>query len=310
MQQGTYGFMMIVLGTLMWSADTLVRYPLLTNVRAETIVFTEHLILTLIFAPALMLSVADFKFKKIRREHWVAFFIIGVLGSAVSTLAFTAAFSLINPSLVILLQKLQVFVAIGGSAVILKEKLSSRFNLSALIAITGALMISWKDIAPFFLNAGSPANNSSALLGYALALLAVLGWGLSTVYGKKLSLAGFNENQLLSGRFIFGFFFLLIFCLTRQSLPDSELTREDIFKILLMVLLSGLIGMTLYYKGLRLVSAHHGAIAELFFPLSAVIINWIFLGQRLEALQIAGALLLVGASLIINFLKPSEHLTR
>lgn len=307
MHQGTYGFMMIVLGTLMWSADTLIRYPLLATIKAETLVFTEHFILTLIFVPTLILSKHRLSLNKIKVEHWFSFFIIGVIGSAVSTLAFTAAFSLINPSLVILLQKLQVFVAIAGSAVILKEKFSSNFILCALIAICGALLISWRDIAPFFLNPNSTGSGSSALIGYMLTLLAVLGWGLSTVYGKKLSLSGFKETQILAGRFIFGFLFLFIFCLSRQTQPGIEISGESFYKILLMVLLSGLIGMTFYYKGLKLITAHRGAIAELFFPLSAVTVNWVFLDQTLEALQICGALLLIAASLLINHFNSNER---
>jgi len=304
MSQSLYGFILIVFGTLMWSADTLVRYPLLASVRAETIVFTEHLVLTLIFAPVLILS--GFSFKQLKREHWIAFLVIGVFGSAVSTLAFTAAFSLINPSLVILLQKLQVFVALAGSAFILKEKITPRFSICAAAAIVGALLISWKDIAPYFLAADTTKKTLTTLFGYLLALIAVSGWGLSTVYGKKLSLSGVSENQILSGRFIFGFIFLLIFCLTRNTLPDSQLGTDELFKILLMVLLSGLIGMTLYYKGLRRISAHHGAIAELFFPLSAVLINWIFLNKHLEPLQIAGALLLLVAGFLVNF-RPNAY---
>ncbi len=67
-----------------------------------------------------------------------------------------------------------------------------------------------------------------------------------------------------------------------------------------MVFLSGLLGMYFYYRGLRQLPAHTTAIAELFFPLSAVAVNWVLLGQALKPMQIAGGLILMGASALIQ----------
>jgi drug/metabolite transporter (DMT)-like permease len=138
------------------------------------------------------------------------------------------------------------------------------------------------------------------VLGYLLTLLAVLGWGASTVFGKKLSSSGFSEYDIMSGRFIFGFIFLLIYCLQADSLPSSQITIEQYLKILLMVFISGLLGMYLYYKGLKQTTAHMSSIAELFFPFSAVTINWIFLGKALQPIQVVGALILILASILLQ----------
>ena len=88
-----------------------------------------------------------------------------------------------------------------------------------------------------------------------------------------------------------------------QSLTSVNLNGEVYGKILAIVLISGLCGMYYYYKGLKILSAHMGSVAELFFPLSAVLINWIFLGKTLEPIQIAGASVLVLASIAIQDLK-------
>ena len=73
--------------------------------------------------------------------------------------------------------------------------------------------------------------------------------------------------------------------------------------ILLMVLISGLAGMWFYYMGLKRVTARVSALAEMFFPLAAVTINWVFLGKALEPIQIFGAILLIVASTMIQVLK-------
>jgi uncharacterized membrane protein len=128
--RGCMPFLYIALGTFMWSLDTLIRYPLLASVRPDTMVFIEHSFLVLYFLPLLFIN--KFDFKKINRSAILGFVVIGMLGSAASTLAFTKAFSLINPSLVILLQKLQPLVVILLSAALLKKKSAKTFSPSVL----------------------------------------------------------------------------------------------------------------------------------------------------------------------------------
>ncbi len=293
------GFLFIVLGTLMWSLDTLIRYPLLAVVTADTMVFVEHLFLFAYFLPLLFIN--KFDFKKIDTSAFLSFFVIGMVGSAAATLAFTKAFSLINPSLVILLQKLQPFVAILLSSLMLKERIHKSFYICALPAFLGAFLLSYNDIAPLF----TGNLQAGVSLGYALTLVAVIGWGASTVFGKKLSTRGFTESEIMAGRFIFGFVLLAGYCSARGSLPSTSIDLEVYIKILVMVIISGLIGMYFYYKGLKTLPAHMAAVAELFFPLSAVTINWIFLGKTMDALQITGAIMLAGSSLLLQKINRS-----
>lgn len=296
------GFVLIILGTLMWSIDTLIRYPLLAQVQASQIVLIEHLILSLIFVPFLtyktrLNSSLIAKFNK--RSALLSFFVIGALGSALCTIAFTKAFTLINPSLVILLQKLQPIFVVLFSALYLKEKISKSFWIYGSLGFIGAFIISAPDI---FAGLSSTELFNQNALGYFLALISVLGWSLSTVFGKKLQNLYFTETEILTGRFFMGFLALVIYFLFNQNLLTSisEISPSNYLKILVMVLLSGLIGMSLYYRGLKRVKAHYASIAELFFPLSAVTINWIFLHQPLKPLQLMGALILIVSAIRLN----------
>lgn len=328
------GFVLIFIGTLMWSLDTLIRYPLLSQVPSVIVVFLEHFYLVLIFGTYFVFknffSTQTQKlpqsFGQSLKNDIFSFFVVGGFGSAISTLSFTQAFALINPTVVILLQKLQPLIIIFFSVLILKEKLEKRFYFFALIALTGAFLIGYPDLKEFnwgqlFYSLNDPSgvkslnsfgNLGQVFWGYFLTLLAVLGWSLSTVFGKKLSEKGYSESQIMSGRFLAGFlvmiFFIFYFLIERQiTFPQVlQLSSEmDAFylvhlKILSMVTLSGLLGMYFYYKGLKRVPAHIGAIAELFFPLSVVIINWLFLGKALTLVQIAGSLMLVTSAISVS----------
>ena len=292
------GVLLVAFACLLWALDTLIRYPLLgKGISAETIVFIEHLILVSIFAPVIWKS--RFKFLKAKIPHIIYFLIIGGLGSALGTLAFTKAFSLINPSLVILLQKLQPLVAIGLARILLKEKMSLAFAGWALVCLVGGLLISFNDISYGLnsINSLTDIVTKKHFLGYVLTLVAVISWGASTVAGKKLSIAGYEEKEVMSGRFFTAFLFLIpMFVMGNISLGAGTIIWG---KIALMVFVSGVLGMFFYYKGLKIISARLCALSELFFPLFAVSINWIFLDQSLDITQILGAgLLLLGSSVI------------
>lgn len=295
------GIVFVVIACVLWAVDTLIRYPLLFGgMSAERIVFTEHLFLTLIFIPAFIKNRSVIWQMKISSVFY--FFFIGVLGSAIATLCFTKAFVLINPSLVILLQKLQPIVAISLASLLIGEKIHKPFMILAAIAILGAVLISSQDIFPGLAQFDFKLAflSEKAILGYILTLIAVASWGASTVFGKKLTAEGFNEIQIMGGRFSFGFIFLSAYILANRQYMNGSWQWLTWGKILVMVLLSGLLGMYFYYKGLKQISARVCAITEMFFPLSAVAINWIFLDAKLTTIQIIGALLLVISSTIIQ----------
>lgn len=292
------GGLFIILASTLWALDTLIRYPLLGSISAERIVFTEHLFLVLMFVPYFW---NNFKsFFQLRISTLFYFFVIGVCGSAIATLTFTKAFMLINPSLVILLQKLQPIIAISLASVVLKESMKKEFFIWAAICLLGSILISSPDIFPNLKNFDFKlvlAENS--LKGYLFTLIAVVSWGASTVFGKKLVSTGHDEKAVMSGRFLFGFIFISLYLFSNPSLAQFDLNLITWGKILLMVLMAGLFGMYFYYRGLALISAKLCALLEMFFPLAAVAINWIFLGRALEPVQlIGGALLVIGSTMI------------
>ncbi|PIP94466.1 MAG: EamA family transporter [Bdellovibrio sp. CG12_big_fil_rev_8_21_14_0_65_39_13] len=292
------GILYIIIATSLWALDTLIRYPLLFGgASAEQIVFGEHLILTVIFIPILL---KDFKrIWNARVSHIFSFVVIGGIGSALSTLAFTRAFTLINPSLVILLQKLQPLVAILLARIILKEPIHQKFIGWALLCLFGGFLISSKDILPGLshLDWSMKMLSDKHLMGYGLTLLAVAGWGASTVFGKKLSSEGYKVQEIMGLRFAFGLVFLLT---TLTSVEGVFSIGRDVWpKIGLMVLLSGLLGMFFYYQGLKKIPARLATLAEMFFPFCALTLNWVFLEATLEPIQlIGGALLILGSTVI------------
>lgn len=303
-----FGFFLIILASFSWAIDTLIRYPLLgSGVSATRIVLTEHLFLVLIFVPFFLRKKESFT--QFKWSHFIGFVVIGVFGSAIATLTFTEAFRLINPSLVIILQKLQPFVAVFFARALLGEEPSKFYWPLMLITLLGVFLVSAPELTSglsdvqFNLDTLKLVFHRDSALGLLLTLISVVAWGASTAFGKKLSRDGLSESAIMSGRFFFGFVFLLLYSWANGVYETFDLNFVIWRNILGMVLLSGLLGMYLYYRGLRLISARSAALAELFFPLASVAINWILLNKPLTAIQIVGAALMLLASTIVQWKK-------
>lgn len=289
------GSLFIILACFLWAADSLIRYPLIyQGIDAIAIVIVEHVFLTSMFLGVIYRGRKKIWNSKI--SHLFYFAVIGCLGSALGTVAFTKAFSILNPSVVILLQKLQPVVAIMLAHVILKEKLKPQFILWASICLVGGIVVSYKDLTG--LSGSWSFQEDKALLGYMLVLVSVVSWGSATVFGKKLSLEGYDHKEIMAGRFLFGLVTLLPFVLTGTVNP--VLPKYVLGKICIMVILSGFLGMYFYYLGLKRVSARVSALTEMIFPFAAVCVNWIFLDKTLEPSQMLGGGLLLLGSLVIQ----------
>ena len=297
------GTFLVILACFFWGMDTLIRYPLVeSGINPITIVFYEHIILTLIFSLGLFPAIK--RIGELKLADIFSFLVIGGIGSAVATVAFTQAFQFLNPSMVILLQKLQPLVAILLSAIILKEQIQKQFLIWAFICLIGGLLISSPDIVRLYELMRSDlgtVTSDNALRGYTLVGVSILGWGATTVFGKRLSMVGFDTKSIMAGRFLIGLMVLIPFVQWNRSLilPNGE----DYLRILIMVLISGALAMWLYYQGLQRLSAKTTAIAEMFFPFFAILVNWFFLGKQLNDLQILGGIILMIGSLVIQIKK-------
>lgn len=297
------GVFFVIMASMLWAIDTLIRYPLVEKgIDPTVIVFFEHAILTLMFLPRLFSGLP--RIGELKFGDAFAFLVIGAGGSALATVAFTGAFMFLNPSLVILLQKFQPVIAVILAWIILKEPIPKPFVFWGFVCILGAILISAPDVEKvWMLVRTDPARLASdaAVQGYGLVGISVLGWGASTVFGKKLSLAGFEPGSLSAGRFVVGFLALCFFVPWGQKLIFADAT--DYLRIGVMVLLSGALAIWLYYKGLQRLPAKFTSIVEMFFPLCAVVVNWVFLGKQLSDIQLLGGILLMLGALVIQLKK-------
>jgi drug/metabolite transporter (DMT)-like permease len=83
-----------------------------------------------------------------------------------------------------------------------------------------------------------------------------------------------------------------LIALNGTSALSVSLHPREAISLLLMALIPGLLALLIYYRGLMTARASRAAIAELAFPGTATVLNWIFLGAHISAIQLAGFFLL------------------
>ena len=282
-----WGPWFVAFAALLWAGDAPFRKFLTQDLTSTTIVFMEHIVIAP-FALALLIG----RWKEILKfswKEWLSVVFIALGGSALATILFTQSFHYVNPSVSILLQKVQPFIAIALAALLLKEKMTKRFWLWALVGIFGAYLITFPELKV------SGLQFAGGTLGILAALGAAFFWAGSTVLGRLvLKKASF---QLMTGlRFLGALFFLFLIALYYGRLDEvGQAGATDWWFVAIIALIAGLISLFIYYRGLKHTSASIATIAELAFPFSAVIINWIFLDAPLSFGQIVGGVVLRAA---------------
>lgn len=280
------GAIAVVIAALLWSVDGLLRRHLY-SLPPSVIVFWEHL-LGLVFLVPFLLKTRE-KFGELTRKQWWAMGLVALLSGALGTILYTAALgqiNFINFSVVVLLQQLNPVFAIATAAVLLREKLSKQFILLSVIALGGAYLVSFPDMRV------NLDTGKGTLIAALYAAGAAASWGIGTAF-SKYALKGTSYPHVTAVRFGLTAVLSLFFVIGSGSASAiSALTQTQFFYLLAITFSTGLVALLIYYYGLQRVAASRAAILELAWPLSAVIIGWLFLNQGLTLTQALGAGLL------------------
>lgn len=291
------GAVAVILAAIAWGFDGVILTPRLFNLDVGFVVFILHLL------PFLLMQI--FLYPEYRRSRnfsgkdWLFFLLIACFGGSLGTLAIVKALFLVNfqhLSIVVLLQKLQPIFAILLAALLLGEKIRRDFAFWALLAILASYTLTFGFSLPHLEK--SPNLFSAALW----ALVAAFSFGSSTVF-SKFALRKYSYYTTTFYRFGLTAFLMLGYILaTGKTGEFYQLTSQNIVIFFIIAVTTGSGALFLYYYGLKKVKASVSTICELFFPLSAIVFDYLFNGQRLNLIQwiSAGIMLLAVWQISLN----------
>ena len=218
----------------------------------------------------------------IPNRRWLArFFVLSVLyASGLFPLLFIAAYRLpgrvaavinsLSPLLVVVIsvpllgtriRAIQVIAGILGAAgvALLVLQSDARLDLVGLIAMAGAMAM------------------------FSVATVLTKRWGRPE---------GMNSIGVTGWMFLLAGLTLLPVTLLVEGLP-SHLTARNIGGLIYLVLISGIFAYALWFWGLQRLSASAVTFLTLLNPVTAALLGWIVLNQRLNAWQLLGAFIIL-----------------
>jgi len=286
------GALAIMLAALFWSLDGTFIRPKLYSLPAGLVVFTEHLLGFIVLVPFLIPKIRQLK--NLDRKSWGAAIWISFFGGFLGTLAITQAFfsamdGMVTFATVVILQKLQPVFALLMARLLLKEKLSKQFYGWAGLAVVAAYFLA-------FGKSGLDLHNVNFWHSAAFyAIVAAFAFGSSTVFGKRL-VNHLDYKSTAALRFGLTIIITGIYLIFTSGFSQyMAVTSSQWWLFVLIVFTSGAVSMFIYYFGLRRVSASVATICELFWPFSAVILDYIFNHNTLNGTQIVAAIIMIGA---------------
>lgn len=281
------GPIFIIIASLLWSLDGLLRRSLFVLPPA-VIVFFEHLIGAILLLPFAIKQIKEIK--TLTKKEWIAISLVSLFSGALGTILYTGALvkiHFIQFSVVSLLQQLQPIWAISMAALVLKEKISPKFIIWAGLAIIGSYFVTFKNLTVNF------STDMGTIIAAVMALSAGAMWG-STTSLSKVVLKKVSHITATFLRFImapvWAFIIILIF---RQTPSITRITIPELTTLLIIALTTGLVALLIYYYGLRNTKAQVSAICELTWPVSAIVIDFVYLHNPLSLTQLIGAVVVM-----------------
>ncbi len=299
------GALAVGFAALLWSLDGVFIRPKFYELPAGLVVFLEHSLGFIVLIP--FLARGRQEVKRMTLKNWGSLSWICLWGGLLGTLFITKAFfAAYDPKVqttlatVVILQKLQPVFALLLARILLKERLRDDFYIWAVLAILAAYFLS-------FAESNLRLRDVRLIDPAALyAMLAAFAFGSSTVFGKRFT----NEVSFETAtalRFGGTMILSLIFIISAGSLRAVPDIQPLHWKLLVVVVFtSGALSMFIYYFGLKRIPASVATIFELFWPLSAVVLDYIINKNTLNTVQyLASAVLLFSFFMIIRR-KPAK----
>lgn len=224
--------------------------------------------------------------------YWLLFAFYVVFCTALADLCYVAAVKNLNPGLVSVTLRSQLVIAVLLGIWILQERISRLTLVGIVVIMLGNILMGC-----YRCGAGRSAGQS-ALLGWLLALLAMLLWSATPVIAKVL-LRRFTPLALSGLRLTAAGVLLLLLSLLVDG-PGCYRTlnaRQWLLFVLKGCIISGG-AFTLYFYGLQRVKVSVASALEQLAPILTFFYIWLFFRESISLTEAAIVLLILCGALL------------
>ncbi|MGZ9722416.1 DMT family transporter [Rhizobium miluonense] len=225
------------------------------------------------------------------KSHWPQFLLLGLINNAVPhTLIFFGQTQMGAGLASILNATTPIWTVLIGNQLTTDERLTSAKLAGCLTGLIGTVVL----LAPSL-------SNSASVPFWALLLpiLAAISYGFAAIYAKRFK--GIAPPVVAAGQLTGSSLIMLPFALIMdQPWTLTMPPASAIAAILGLALLSTAFAYILYFRIMALAGATNASLVTLLVPPSAMLLGFLFLGERLGFSEIAGMMLVAAGLLILD----------
>lgn len=282
------GLLLVVLATACWSTSGI----FISKVVASSSLTPVQLAFwrDLSVAGCLMFALAILRPSLLRIHRrdlpWLA--LMGALSIGLFHVLWNIAIITLGASISTVVQANAPILVTVAAWLLWREPLTARKLWAIVLAVAGTVLISRLDRI---------GNFAIPLSGLLVGLGAAAAYGSMTLLGKKLS-GNYGAWTILAYVFAFAALALMPFQFG-QPVP-WPIAPAALLNFVALVLITTILGFGIYTTALQHLQASVASITANTEVPFAAILSYLFLGERLDLWQIAGAVLIIGAVVLIS----------
>ena len=232
---------------------------------------------------------------RIRREDLGKVVMVGALGLGFYQILWSIGLNLTSASNSALILSTQPLLGALYVNVVKKEPVGKGQYWNMLLALAGVVLVILKPTAKLHLS-------SHTLIGDLLTLMAGFCSAVFFSAWSKPLLKIYSPLRLMSYCMIIGSFILWIAALfSVRDVVWNQIGEKAWWSMAYGVLVSGMVGHVFWYKGIERIGVTKTLVYTYFIPLSAVLFNYFFMGEKIYLQQVfGGVLILLGVHRVLR----------
>jgi drug/metabolite transporter (DMT)-like permease len=284
--QETIGYIFIILASCFFGAAASLGKTLMQDgVSTVMLMQTRSIITGLILFPGLLLF--GRKHLQIKPRDWWIFLLLGIPGIALVNASYFYAVSLLTVALAVFLQFTAPILVFVYGWLMGKENVT-RVKIAALfLSLSGT----------YFMLLHGERTAVVSWIGVASAIVSTISYAFYVILSHELGKKYSPWTLIFFGYAIAGLFWC---CVQNPAETARLLAEKQLWQnALLFSIVSTVIPFTLFLNGLRRVTPTGATIASTSETISATLFAYLFLQESLTSGQIAGAILIVFAIVLL-----------
>lgn len=287
------GYVIVLVGTVIWAFTGIVIKVLLTTYRLDTLTIAFWRVFFVTAFLFLALVVIDARQLRIDRRDIGAFFVYGLVGIGIHQIVWISSVQYNGAAVATVI----IYTAPALVAVFAARFLREKFTRTKILALTStiigcALVARAYDLHQVQLNA----------VGIAFGLGSACTFATYSLMGRFVA-RRYSAWTSLFYAFFFGLLFLLPLDLFLGKLLPAHLAIDGWGTLVFLALVPTLGGFGAYTVGLSHLPASVASILAAFEPVTTAIVAYFWFGEILEPFQLIGAGLILAG---VVMLRPQE----